>query len=216
MKGVIVIGSGGHARVLIDTLRALRRDIIGILDPDETRIGQSVGGVIIIGNDDKVKEYNPNEIELVNGIGSIASTEKRKAVYEKFKRAGYAFTQVIHPAATIMDDVQLGEGVQIMANAVIQTGCVIGDNTIINTGAIVDHDCVIDEHVHVAPGAVLSGGVRIGAMTHIGTSATIIQGIKIGQATIIGAGAVVVTDIPSEVKALGVPAKIIERRDNDG
>ncbi len=210
MKRLIILGSGGHAKVLISTLKTLRREIIGILEQDETYVGQSLSGVSIIGNDDMIQEYTPDEIEIVNGIGSIASTEKRKTIYEKFKLAGYTFSQVIHPAATIMDDVQLGEGVQIMAGAIVQTGCVIGDNAIVNTGAIVEHDCMIGEHVHVAPGAVISGNVQIGAMTHIGTAATVIQGIKIGEGVIIGAGTVVVKDVAPGKKVIGNPARVME------
>jgi sugar O-acyltransferase (sialic acid O-acetyltransferase NeuD family) len=211
MKGIVVIGSGGHARVLIAALKALGRVAIGLLDSDETRIGRSVDGVVIIGNDDKLREYSPDKVEVVNGIGSVASTEKRKGLYERFKREGFTFAEVIHPSATIADGVSLGEGVQVMAGAVIQTGCSIGNNAIINTGAVLDHGCVIGEHVHVAPGAVLSGDVHVGVMAHIGTSATIIQGIKIGRAATIGAGAVVITDMPSGIRAVGVPARIIGR-----
>ena len=211
-RPVIIIGAGGHARVLISSLKTLKREIIGILDEDPTTTTQNIAGIQILGNDDKIKDYTPDDIELVNGIGSVSSTERRKNIYTKFKKDGYSFAQVIHPSATIMNDVQWGEGVQIMAGAIIQTGCVIEDNTIINTGAILDHDCIIGEHTHVAPGAVLSGGVQIASMSHIGTAASIIQGIKIGAGAIIGAGAVVIKDIPANTKVVGVPARLIERR----
>ncbi len=206
---VIIIGSGGHAKVLISVLKLLNINILGITDLVADKIDNRTNGISILGNDNKILDYSPDSIELVNGIGSVSSTEKRKNIYVKFKDYGYSFANVIHPSAMIMNEVQLGMGVQIMAGAIVQPGCVIGDNSIINTGAIVEHDCIISEHVHVAPGAVLSGGVHIGAMTHIGTSASVIQGVEIGQATVVGAGAVVVADIPSGVKALGVPAKII-------
>jgi UDP-perosamine 4-acetyltransferase len=209
---VIVIGSGGHARVLISVLKTLHINILGITDLIPHKIDNKINNISVLGNDDKILDYSPNSIELVNGIGSVSSTEKRKDIYVNIKSYGYSFAKVIHPLAMIMDEVQLGEGVQIMAGAIVQPGCVIGDNSIINTGAIVDHDCIIGEHVHVASGAVLSGGVHIGAMTHVGTSAVVIQGVEIGQATVVGAGSVVIANIPSGVKVMGVPAKIIERR----
>lgn len=209
-RPAIVIGSGGHARVLISALNALQREVFGILHPDATLVGQSIAGIRILGNDDKVREYASDTIELVNGIGSVSSTAKRKDIFIKFKKKGYSFAQIIHPSATIMPDVQSGEGVQIMAGAIVQTGCVIGNNAIVNTGAILDHDCMIGAHVHVASGAVLSGGVRIGEMAHIGTAAIIIQGIKIGYEAIIGAGAVVIRDVPPGKKAIGNPARIKE------
>lgn len=207
---VIIIGAGGHARVLISVLKALRREIIGILHPDATLIGQCIAGISIIGNDDKVLEYAPDSIELVNGIGSVSSTEKRKEIYMKFKNDGYSFATVVHPSSTIMNDLQLGESVQVMAGVIVQTGCVIGDNAIINTGVIIDHDCMIGDHSHIAPGAVLSGGVQIGEMVHIGTAATVIQGIKISAGAIIGAGAVVIRDVPKGKKVIGNPATIKE------
>jgi sugar O-acyltransferase (sialic acid O-acetyltransferase NeuD family) len=211
---IIVIGSGGHARVLISVLKTLNSDFLGITDFAPEKIDSEICGIPVLGNDDRILDYSPDAIMLVNGIGSISSTEKRKDIYVKFKNDSYSFASVVHPLAIIMNDVQLGEGVQIMAGAIIQTGCVIGNNAIINTGAIVDHDCIIGEHTHVSPGAVLSGGVHIGAMTHIGTSATVIQGVKIGREAIIGAGAVVIADIPSEVKVTGVPARIIKRKES--
>lgn len=204
-KPVIIIGAGGHARVLISALKILGREIIGILNPE--LIGHTVSGIFIIGNDDKVKDYVPNSIELVNGLGSIAEPVKRKDIYMKFKNNGYTFATVIHPSTTITDDVKIDEGVQIMAGAIVQTGCSISNNVIINTGAVVDHDCKIGPHGHIAPGAVLSGDVEIGSMTHIGTGATIIQGIKIGDNVIVGAGAVVIKDVPNGKKIIGNPAK---------
>jgi sugar O-acyltransferase (sialic acid O-acetyltransferase NeuD family) len=209
---VIIIGAGGHAKVLISVLRPLKVNVLGMTDVAPNQSVNGFEGIPVLGTDDKIFERPPDSVLLANGIGSISLMEKRKDIYIYFKNNGYSFAKVIHTSAIIMGDVQLGEGVQIMAGAIVQPGCVIGDNSIINTGAIVDHDCVIGEHVHVAPGAVISGGVHIGAMTHIGTSASIIQGLNIGENTLIGAGAVVIKDIPSGVKAQGIPAKIIEGR----
>jgi len=204
---VIIIGAGGHARVLISTLKALRREIAGILHPEAAMIGQSIDGIPVLGNDDKIQEYAPYSVELVNGIGSISSTRKRREIYEKFKKDGYSFATVVHPTATVMHDVVLGEGVQVMAGAVIQIGCTVGDNAIVNTGAIVDHDCVVGAHAHVAPGAVLSGNVRLGDGCHIGTGAVVIQGVAIGEGAIVGAGAVVVRDVADGKLVIGNPAR---------
>ena len=208
-RPVVIIGAGGHARVLISTLKALRREIVGVLHPDETMIGQSIDGIPVIGNDDKIREYVPDAVELVNGIGSVSSTKKRHNIYKAFKKDGYSFATIVHPAAIIADNVKRGDGAQIMADAVLQTGCSIGCNAIINIGAIIDHDCIIGDHVHISPGAVLSGGVKIGAATHVGAGATIIQGIEIGESSIIGAGAVVIRDVPAGKKVIGSPAKTI-------
>jgi len=89
--------------VLISSLKALRREIVGILHPDVTLIGQAIVGIPVIGNDDKILEYSPDSIELANGIGSVSSTKKRQEIYMKFKRGGYSFATIVHPAATIID-----------------------------------------------------------------------------------------------------------------
>jgi len=207
---IIVIGAGGHAKVLIDTLLYQHRNIIGIVDCDSSKIGTTVLGVPIIGGDEIVFRYSIKEICLVNGLGSVKDTKLRQCIYEKFKQQGYCFEQVIHQSAIIARNVQLDEGVQIMAGAVIQTCAHIGNNSIINTGALIEHDCSIGKHVHIAPGTVLSGGCDIGSGTHIGTASVVIQNIKIGSNSIIGAGSVVVDNISDGITALGVPAKIFK------
>lgn len=206
-RPVIIIGAGGHARVLIAVLKVLRREIIGILHPDASLIGQCIAGICVLGNDEKVSDYAPDEVVLINGLGSVSLPEKRKDIYVKFKKNGYSFASVIHPSAIVVDDVKIGEGVQIMAGAIVQSGCLIGDNAIINTGAIVDHDCRIGAHVHIAPGAIISGGVEIGEMAHIGTGAKVIQGINIHGGAVIGAGAIVIRNINAATKVAGNPAK---------
>lgn len=210
MRPVIIVGAGGHAKVLIAAIMLLRREIFGVMEANREKQDGFPLAIPIIGDDEAIKKYRPDEIELVNGIGSVGSPHKRMEIYQKFKKKGYKFASVVHPSAIVMSDVQLGEGVQIMAGAIIQAGCRIGDNSIINTGAILDHDCIIGEHTHIAPGVVLSGDVHVGVASHVGTSATIIQGIKIGENSIIGAGAVVIKNIPAGNKAMGVPARIVK------
>lgn len=206
-RPVIVLGAGGHAKVLIDALQVLSVNIIGATDPDPKKIGTSILNIPVIGTDEAVMEYSQEEILLVNGLGSIRQPGVRTQLFAHFKKRGYSFASVIHPAATLAAGAKLGEGVQIMAGAIVQTGCRIGDNSILNTGAAVDHDCIIGDHVHLAPRVTLSGGVEIGAGVHVGTGAIIIQGIKIGSHTLIGAGALVVRSVPENVTAMGVPAR---------
>jgi sugar O-acyltransferase (sialic acid O-acetyltransferase NeuD family) len=204
---IIILGGGGHAKVLIDALLLQHRKILGYTDKD--RGGEMVLCLPRLGDDKTILEYNPKKLKLVNGVGSIASTSSRKRLYERFRRKGYHFESVVHPSATIATAVQFEEGVQIMARAVVQPGCRLGANTILNTGALVDHDCDIGAHVHIAPGAVLSGNVRIEDEVHVGTGAVIIQGLVIGAKSVIGAGAVVLGNVPANVTVVGVPGKVI-------
>lgn len=206
---VIVLGSGGHAKVLIDILKQKSVDILGITVPNPQDGTNFYFGINILGNDDAVFGFPPNKVLLVNGIGSVRSTWKRMELYTRFKNFGYTFATIIHPSTIISSDVTVSEGVQIMAGAIVQTGSFIGSNTILNTKATVDHDCFIGEHVHLAPGVTISGGVYVDMGVHVGTGATIIQGMRIGRNSCIGAGALVINHIKDNIIAYGVPAKEI-------
>ena len=204
---IIILGAGGHAKVLIEALLASSAVIKGIVDSNPTLAGSRILGVPVLGGDDVVDEFTPSQIRLVNGVGSIGLPILRQRLYERFKVSGYDFATVIHPSAVVASDVILGEGAQIMAGAVIQPGCHIGINSIINTRASVDHDSIVGEHVHVAPGVTMSGCVKIGMGSHIGTGATLIQGKSIGRGCLVAAGAVVTKDIADGAMVRGVPAR---------
>ncbi len=204
---VIILGAGGHAKVLIEALLKSGNLIAGIVDPDPKLAGVEILGVPVLGGDDVVNEFPPSEIQLVNGLGSVGLPFKRQQIFERFKGMGYKFATVVHPSAVVASDVELGEGAQVMAGAVIQPGCCIGINCIINTRASVDHDCIIGDHVHIAPGVTMSGIIKIGSDSHIGTGATLIQGISIGIGCLIAAGAVVIKDIADGAMVRGVPAR---------
>lgn len=204
---VLVIGGGGHAKVLIEALLAASALIAGIVDSDPSLDGKTILGVPVLGGDDVVEEFPAAEILLVNGLGSTGLPAVRRRIFEEFKRRGYRFASVVHPSAVVASDAVLHEGAQVMAGAVIQPGTSIGANSIVNTRACVDHDCDISCHVHLAPGVTMSGGVLVGEGTHVGTAAAVIQGINIGRGCLVAAGAVVTRDIADGAKVRGVPAR---------
>ena len=204
---LIILGAGGHAKVLIDALRQQSIELLGITDADTDKKGQFLFDVTVIGGDEEVMKYPIETIKLINGMGSVRVNPRRRQLFEHFKSKGYSFASVVHSSAIIAGDVILSEGVQIMAGAIIQAGCHVGTNAVINTGVVVDHDCHIGDHAHIAPGVTLSGGVSVGENTHVGTGATVIQGIKIGRNSLIAAGAVVIRNVPDDETVVGVPAK---------
>ena len=208
---VIVLGAGGHAKVLINALQLCTIEILGITDPDPALIGQKVLGVSILGSDDELKKYSADKVQLVNGLGSVRLPESRCRIFDECKRMGFTFATVVHPSAIVADDARIGEGSQIMAGAVLQPGICLGVNVVINTRASLDHDCHIGSHTHIAPGVTLSGDVYVGKGAHVGTGASVIQGVRIGEDSLVGAGSVVLKDIASGVKAFGCPAKVVQK-----
>lgn len=206
-SSVFILGAGGHAKVLLDTLKLCEVPVLGLLDNDPSQKGLAIAGVKVLGGDEILDGVAPGEIHLVNGIGSVRHSSRRREVFNALTARGYYFAQVIHPSAIVSSGTILGEGVQIMAGAVVQTDCAIGDDVIINTCSSIDHDCQISNHVHIAPGVVLSGGVTVGENTHVGTGVVAIQSAHIGEECTIGAGAVIVRDIPSHSTAYGLPAE---------
>jgi sugar O-acyltransferase (sialic acid O-acetyltransferase NeuD family) len=209
-RPLILVGAGGHARVLLSTLLLQGRRVLGFVDVRKT--DAELLGVRLLGGDDAVLTHDPAEVQLVNGVGSVDSIANRLNVYEFFHAKGYRFAPVIHPGAVIAPEARLADGVQIMAGAIVQTGCTVEEDCIINTGARIDHDCVIGAHAHVAPGAVLSGDVHVGERAHIGAGATVIQGVHVGDDAIVGAGAVVLSNVPASCTVVGVPARPIRAK----
>jgi sugar O-acyltransferase (sialic acid O-acetyltransferase NeuD family) len=204
---IIVLGAGGHAKVLIDALIALKAQILGATDADQNTHGNSILGVPVLGGDDIIFEHDTNSVVLVNGIGSTGVTPHRKEIYHRFLNAGYTFQTIVHPSAIIGTETDISDGVQILAGAIIQPGCRIGSNSIINFSACVDHDCRIGTNIHIAPGVGLSGGVTVGDDAFIGAGATVLQYLSIGSGALIAAGATVVSDVSAGGRVAGVPAR---------
>lgn len=196
---LLVIGAGGHAKVVVDCIEQENKyQITTILDdaPPAYFIGQYQV---------ELRELN-YEFQSLNAIIAIGNPMHRKKIANQLKSN---FVMTIHPSAVVSKHAKIGEGCQVFATAVINAVATIGKHCIINTGAIIEHDCVLEDFVHVAPNATLGGGVRVGESSHIGMGASILQNITIGKNVTIGAGAVVTKDIPDNCTAVGIPAKQI-------
>jgi len=205
---VILLGAGGHAKVVLDLLQALDRQVLGVCDPRLAAEGvKAWRGLMVLGDDRAVEKYASADIELANGTGKLPGSSLRSRLHLQFTHQGYRFATLIHPSAILGSGVDLGEGVQVMAGVIIQADTRIGDDVILNTGAHIDHDGKIGRYVHIAPGAILSGDVRVGDETHIGPGATLIQGIQIGNGAVVGAGTTVIRDIPAWHQQTGQPAR---------
>lgn len=213
VQSIIILGAGGHARVIADVLVKSGYKILGFVAPDKER-DSLYFGYRIIGGDNVLDSYIDRDFLLANGIGFLPGRPLRWNLAKKMREKGYTFVNVIHPSAILADDVVLDEGVQVMAGSIIQPGVHIGQDTIINTGTCIDHDCDIGKNVHLAPGVILSGSVKIGDGVHIGTGTSVIQRKRIGSGTVIAAASVIYHDIPENVTYIQPRRESIEPNRN--
>jgi UDP-perosamine 4-acetyltransferase len=206
-RPVVILGGGGHARVVIDALRCAGHVIAGVIDPKPDVEETLPDDITWLGKD--LSQARSGEVLVAIGVGSIdvGAKNPRPAIFAEAKAGGFEIQSFRHPSAIVADDVELGEGSQIMAGAILQPGVHLGANCIVNSGASLDHDCWIGDHVHIAPGAVLSGAVAVGDGCHIGTGAIVIQNIRIGAEAMIAAGAIVTRDVPAGARIAPGPQK---------
>ena len=207
---IVIIGAGGHAKVVCDSLQLSLKQrgggtIVGLVDDDLRRSGKSLLGFPILGPVESLVD-----LEFDSLIVAIGDNRIRRQVYEWAKGKEYAFVNAIHPTAVIASGVSIGEGVAIFGNVVVNSGTSIGNNVILNTACTVDHDCSIANHVHIAPGAHLAGGVVVGEEAFVGIGTSILPYKKVGKRSVIGAGGVVVDDIRDGVTAVSGRARVIK------
>jgi len=207
---IVIIGGGGHAKVLISILKKLNKYVVaGYTD---IKNNGRILDVEYLGNDNVFSElfFKKNIRNAVIGIGQIKNIEYRKTLIEKYIKIGFNFPVIVSPNSIINEDVKLGKGTVVMDGAIINSGSEIGSFCIINTKSSIDHDCKIGNFVHIAPGVTISGGVKIGNNTLIGIGASIIQYKEIGKNIVIGAGAVVIYDLIKPGTYIGIPARKIK------
>jgi sugar O-acyltransferase (sialic acid O-acetyltransferase NeuD family) len=189
-KKLFIIGSGGHAGVIEDILNLNKISITGIIDDKITN--NKLNKYKFYRQSDFLKKFNPDSCLLLNGIGNIHNSSKRKDVRELFHKSGYKFTSAIHPSSIISKNSKIASDAQIMAGAILNNGVIINENCIINTGVIIEHDCKIGSGCHIAPGAILCGGVKLENDVFIGANSTIIQNQTITESSFIKASSLII------------------------
>lgn len=206
MKKIVVVGQGGHSKVIKDIILS----------------GNEYQTYAIL--DDKYDEplqkdeiiYAP--VSYANTLGkereifftiAIGDNSVRKEISRLLENIGAQFAVLKHPTAVVSSSVKIGKGSVIMANCIVNADTVIGEHVIINSASVIEHDNQISDYVHISPRAVLTGNVYVGEGTQVGAGVTVIPGTKIGSWSMVGAGATVINDVPSKVTVVGVPAKII-------
>lgn len=207
---IVVIGGGGHAKVVISILRKLNGPrILGYTDRMDHG---AILGVPFIGPDRELAslEARPKKLAAVLAVGQVGLGEKRFKLWAELQLPSLYFPFIVSPHAIFNEGVSGGEGALVMDGAVINSGTSIGRGTIVNTNSTIEHDVALEDWVHVAPGATISGGVKVGRFSMIGTGATVIEGVKIVTGCMVGAGAVVVHDLTEPGLYVGSPARRIK------
>jgi len=200
---IYILGAGGHAKVVISALQATGKTVKALFDDDSEKWGQALWGYPVLG---PISEFDP-----FSGLASliaVGDNRLRRGMAVRFRQAEWE--TIVHPAAFVDSSARLGPGTVVFAGAVIQPDAVIGAHCIINTGATIDHDCVLGDFVHVAPGCHIGGGVALAEGVFLGIGGTVIPGKRVGFWTTVGAGGVVTNDLPANVLAVGVPAKLVK------
>jgi len=182
--------------------------VVGFLDDDARRHGQQVHGLPILGGMEWVA--GKADVEVAVGIGSPVA---KRRLAERLSAAGSPAATVVHPSASVGEDVVLGVGTIVSAGCVLTSDIRVGPLVTINTCCSLAHDDVVEAYASLAPGVHLSGNVLVGEGADLGAGAVTIQGVRVGMWSIVGAGAVVTADVPANVTAVGIPARVITRRE---
>ena len=206
MKKLILIGAGGYAKSVIDSLDLDKFSIIGFLDEfsqKKEHLGYPILGKQI------------DDLPCVDGVSffiSIGNNFHRKKWFCQLKKHNLDLINVIDPTAILSPHSTIGSGCFMGKFSIVNSGATIGDNCIINTKALVEHGCVVSSHVNLSTNSVINGDVKVGEGTFVGSGSITIGQISIGEWSTIGAGAVVIRDVEDKSCFAGVPAKLISKR----
>lgn len=192
----VIVGAGGHAKVVLDALLAagVARDAIELRDGNPARAGERVLGFEI---------HHP---EGIGGDGPVHVAIGSNIVRARLAATAHELVTIIHPTALVAASASIGAGSFIAARAIVGPDARVGAGVIVNHGAVVDHDCVVGDFAHIAPGAVLGGGASVGAQTLVGAGAILLPAATVGRDVTVGAGAVVLRAIGDGETWAGNPA----------
>lgn len=203
---IFVFGAGGHGRVVAEIVLACGWTVHGFLDDAAEKHAATILGLPMCGADEWLRSGARGRIAL--GIGD---NRAREAIAERIRSAGASLISAVHPTAVVSPSAKLGEGVVVMAGAVLNAACWIGDGAIINTGAVIEHDVRVGNYAHVSSNCTTGGGAQIGDRALIGLAASVLPSKRVGSDSVVGAGAVVTRDIGDGEVAYGIPARIQHR-----
>ncbi|MDR3686676.1 MAG: NeuD/PglB/VioB family sugar acetyltransferase [Coriobacteriia bacterium] len=196
---LLVVGAGGHAKVVVDAAEAAGHDVVGVigLPSDPSHV---LGHPVVDGLDG---------IQAEGFVIAIGDNATRARFFAQYCESGLVPAVVVHPSVIVGSDVELGAGTFAAAGVVINTGARIGADSILNTGCSVDHDCIVGAHSHLGPQVALCGTVTLGEGVLMGVGSCASPGASVGAWSVVGAGAAVVGELPSLSVCIGVPARAV-------
>lgn len=210
--GYVILGAGGHAKVVIDIIRCMEKiktdssPVIQLLD-DNLEVGTEINGCLVVGIIDECHKFI-NDNKFIIGVGN---NHVRRRIAETYL---LPYAAAVHPNTVLGSGVSIGIGSVVMAGVVINCDTHVGRHCIINTGSTVDHENIIDDFVHISPGVHTGGNVRVGKESWIGIGSCVKNGITLDKSCVVGAGSVVISNIPEGCVAVGCPAQVIKCKRN--
>lgn len=213
MDNIVIIGSSGHAKVIIDIVQQEGKfKVAGLLDRFRD-VGEKTLSYPVLGKEEDLPKLIKSH-DLKGAIVAIGDNFVRSKVAARIKKISpdLPFVSAIHPKASIAMEASIEEGTVVMAGVSVNPCSSIGRFCILNTNSSLDHDSILEDFASLAPGVTTGGNCQIGQYSAVSIGAVLIHGIHIGEHTIIGAGSLVTKSINSFVVAYGAPAKAIRNR----
>ncbi|NOQ75661.1 MAG: hypothetical protein GQ574_26880 [Crocinitomix sp.] len=205
MRNLIVIGTGGHARPVVDIAQLLNLHLVGCIDLNYKGNFEDILGAPVVGGLDQLSNYAAEDTDVFVAIGNNLERKKNST---DLQNKGYKLITLIHPTVIFPKHIKIGKGSLVCAGVILNSDLEVGKGCIINTGAIIDHETVIGDYSHIAPGVKIAGRAKIGELAFIGIGSVIIDKIKIGDNAIIGAGSVILDDVVENTTVVGLHKKM--------
>ncbi len=206
---LFVYGASGHGKVVADIALASGRQVHGFIDDSPSLTGKNVLGFPVLGGFEWLA-MRAQQFKIAVALG-VGDNHARRRVAERCRGLDIPLLTLIHPSAVVSSSAAIGNGTVLMAQVVVNADATIGDEVILNTGSIVEHDCQVGDGAHLSPNSAMGGAASLGMKSWLGMGAVIIHGVSVGTNSVVGAGGVVIHNLPDNIVAVGVPARICHR-----